>query len=244
MQTFLTLLLTITFSQMVNSATISDYAKEARWATQVEDGLMDGEIVWINQGKHKFMAIYTPSEEDSKETVIVAHGIGIHPDWSQVVQPLRVGLTENGFNTLSIQMPVLANDAEGSEYDGLFADAGLRIAASVKYLQKQGLNADILVAHSLGSKMSAHHLANNKTNFKKFIAIGMAKSAANYLEKINTPMLDLYGDKDLEQVIGGTKIKAEKSKHNKNYHQKMISGNHFFDGKDELLLEIVVNWLK
>ncbi len=47
-----------------------------------------------------------------KRLPLLAHGIGIHPNWEQVIQPLRVALSEQGWNTLSIQMPVLANEAK------------------------------------------------------------------------------------------------------------------------------------
>ncbi len=40
--------------------------------------------------------------------VLINHGRGFHPDWVDTVQPLRVGLVDYGWNTLSIQMPVLA----------------------------------------------------------------------------------------------------------------------------------------
>ena len=47
---------------------------------------------------------------------MVVHGLGIHPNWAQVIQPLRVALSEKSWHTLSMQMPVLANDKEASEY--------------------------------------------------------------------------------------------------------------------------------
>ncbi|NYT28383.1 MAG: hypothetical protein H0A76_11265 [Candidatus Thiodubiliella endoseptemdiera] len=59
--------------------TTPDYAKEGRWATQVEDGLMDGEVVWLNANGHKFMSLYTPSETKTKRTALIIHGLGAHP---------------------------------------------------------------------------------------------------------------------------------------------------------------------
>ena len=79
----------------------SDLEKEERWREQVEDSIMDGESVdLVVEGRNVF-AIYTEAEEEAKGTVIVMHGRGMHPDWSDVVGPIRVGLTEHGWNTLS-----------------------------------------------------------------------------------------------------------------------------------------------
>ena len=90
----------------------SDTAKEKRWADQIVDTLMEGEAVWLQAGQTKFLGIYTESAtKPAKGAVIVLHGIGAHPDWTDVVHPLRVGLTEHGWTTLSLQMPILANEA-------------------------------------------------------------------------------------------------------------------------------------
>ena len=50
------------------------------------------------------------------------HGIGVHPNWDQVIRPIRVEMTTRGWNTLSIQMPVLANDAATEDYAKLFPE--------------------------------------------------------------------------------------------------------------------------
>lgn len=232
------------FAQSIFAQDMPDYEKESRWAEQVEDSLMDGDIVWLNANNHKFMAIWMPSEQKSKKSVVIVHGIGIHPNWQQVIQPLRIGLSEKGFNTLSIQMPVLANGVEGKQYQGLFINADKRIMAAVNYLKEQQLDVDILLAHSLGAVMSAHYLANNPGIFKKFVAIGMSNSAVKYLSKINIPTLDLYGDEDIPPVLNSVNSRFNEFKNNKNYTQKQVNADHFFNGKDDLLLNEVGMWLR
>ena len=222
---------------------IPDYAKESRWASHVEDGLMDGDIVWLSDNDHEFMAIYTPSEIDTKQTAIVIHGLGVHPDWPQVIQPLRVALTEKGFNTLSLQMPVLANGIGGDSYTPLLQNAGRRIKAAIDYVQMQDLSANTLIAHSLGSKMSAYYLANNKHPFKRFVGIGMGKGVSKYLANINIPILDLYGDDDIPTVLSAVTQKQQALKYNSNYTQKMVGADHFFNDKEELLIDTVSTWL-
>jgi len=65
----------------------SDLAKEKRWADQVVDAIMDGEPVWLNNGTNDFLSIYIEAEENKDRAVILMHGTGVHPDWSQVIQP-------------------------------------------------------------------------------------------------------------------------------------------------------------
>ena len=73
----------------------SDLAKEKRWADEVVDAIIDGEAVWLNDKKSDFLGIYTPAAENSGRAAIVMHGTGVHPNWQQVVQPLRVSLPEH-----------------------------------------------------------------------------------------------------------------------------------------------------
>ena len=231
----------------------SDLAKEKRWADQVVDAIIDGDAVYLNDGKSDFLAIYTEAEEDKGRAVIVMHGTGIHPDWSQVVQPLRVGLTEHNWNTLSIQMPILHNEAEYHEYVPLYAEVPARIEAAIAYLKESGAEEIMLLGHSQGSAMTAYYLARNKTEAKGFVMIGMGPfdgddttNSNKALEKISLPVFDLYGSEDLEEILVNADARAAAAKKagNKNYTQKKIAGNHFFDGQEDVLVETVAEWLE
>ena len=129
----------------------SDLAKEKRWADQVVDAIIDGDAVWLNDGKSDFLGIFTEAEEDKGRAVVVMHGTGIHPDWQQVVQPLRVGLIAHNWSTLSIQMPILANEAEYPEYAPLYDEVAPRIDAAIKYLKKNGIESIVLLGNRLSS---------------------------------------------------------------------------------------------
>ncbi len=231
----------------------SDLAKEKRWADQVVEAIIDGDAVWLNDGKRDFLGIYTEAEENKNRAVIVMHGTGVHPDWQQVIQPLRVGLTEHNWNTLSIQMPVLANDAEYVDYAPLYDEVAPRINAALKYLRGEAMKEIILIGHSKGSTMSAYYLSASKEPVNGFVAIGMSAfgkdprmNAVLSLEKIHIPVLDLYGTEDLDTVIASadSRVAAAKKAGNKNYTQIQITGNHFFDGHDDALLETVAQWLE
>jgi len=230
----------------------SDIAKEKRWADQVVDSILDGEAIWLDDGNHKFLGIYTASEESSSRAVIIMHGTGIHPDWQQVIQPLRVGLTEYNWNTLSIQMPVLANDAEYSDYAPLYDEVAPRIDAAIKYLKANGIKTIVLIGHSQGSSMAAYYLSTSKQNVKGFVAIGMATFAkdsrmdsVSALKKIQVPVLDLYGKEDLDNIIASADDRAAAAKEsgNESYVQVIIPGNHFFDDAEGALVSTVAEWL-
>ena len=236
------------------NAQASDLAKEKRWADQIVDAILDGEAVWLNDGTSEFLGIYTEAEEDQGRAVIVMHGTGIHPDWQQVVKPLRVGLIEHNWNTLSIQMPILPNEAEYAEYAPLYDEVAPRIDAAIDYLHKNGSKDIVLIGHSQGAAMGAYYLSTTKRDVNGFVAIGMGAFAddvrmdsINSLEKITVPVLDIYGDDDLEDILKSVdaRAKAAKQAGNKRYTQVKVAGsNHFFDGKEDELVETVADWLE
>jgi hypothetical protein len=105
----------------------SDLEKEKGWADQIVDALIEGEPVWLPIDGHEVLPIFTEAEEpDSRLATIIVHGIGVHPNWQQVVNPLRTGLPPRGWNTLSSQMPILPNEADPGEYAAIIDEVGPR----------------------------------------------------------------------------------------------------------------------
>lgn len=230
----------------------SDIEKEKRWADQVVDSIIDGEDVWLNADGHEFLSIYTEADDESDRGMIVVHGTGIHPNWNQVVQPVRVEMAlSHGWNTLSIQMPILHNEATYEDYVPLYPEVPTRIKAAENYLLEQGMKDIVIVAHSQGSTMSSYYLARQPSKVKAFVAIGMqstqkdkAINSAESLKSINIPVLDLYGSEDLPDVLETVQMRKQAASHNPGYSQHVVKGaEHFFDDYDEALIAVINDWL-
>ena len=228
----------------------SDLEKEQRWREQVEDSIMDGEAVDLVVEGREIFAIYMEAEDGSDKGMIVVHGTGIHPNWQQVVQPIRVEMAAHGWNTLSIQMPILHNEAQYEEYVALYPEVPPRLRAAEAFLKDRGIQTLLIAAHSQGATMSSYYLSRHPSDVKGLIAIGMGATqkdshinSAQSLKKITIPVLDLYGDDDLPGVLDTVDARTESSAHNAQYSQQMIKGaNHFFDGMDDELVSAVAGW--
>ena len=108
----------------VAAAVVADIARETRWANEVVPQLVVGDAVWLATPQHpRVLALYTKAPAATRNAVIVVHGLGVNPDWN-LIGVLRTTLADQGFATLSVQMPVLAADAPRDDYQALFADAG------------------------------------------------------------------------------------------------------------------------
>jgi pimeloyl-ACP methyl ester carboxylesterase len=233
----------------------TDQTKEQRWADQIVDSLLDGEAVWMEAGDQRFLGIFTPDTSGTtKGAVILLHGMGVHPNWPDVIYPLRTSLPEHGWATLSIQLPVLNNDAVLKDYLPLIGEAAPRIEAAVKWLESQDFKTIALVGHSLGATMGAACIATDAPpGIDALAVIGMGTSTIDpktdnvaHLEQISIPVLDLYGSRDLEGVRKSAKERAGAARKagNKAYRQIEVEGaDHFSVGLEEELVRRVRGWL-
>jgi len=236
--------LVILIAGLAPSAWSSDLAKEKRWAEQIVEALLDGEAITLNDGRHDFLGILTEAEKANATGAIILHGIGVHPDWPQVVHPLRVGLVERGWTTLSLQLPILPNEAEQKDYLPIIPDAAPRIRAGIEHLRGMGMKKIVIIAHSMGTRMANHAMAGDTMGVSGYIAIGMPPGATAYLDKIRIPMLDLYGDNDLEGVVKAAGQRRTLASDNPGYMQRVgQNADHFFSDQDGQLLNIVTDWL-
>ena len=251
-------LITIFSTMTVLPVQATDSAKEERWANQVTDFLLDGDAEWLEANGNKFLSIYTPATTDKTTgAVILLHGRGAHPDWPQVIQPLRTQLPGKGWATLSLQMPVLSSDAYDRDYVPLFNEVPERIKAGVDFLSQLNINNIVLMGHSLGTNMATDYLARQgDERIKAFVGIGMMglKQPAGYgvldnveaLQKIKLPVLDIYGSKTVEKVLYTADRRARVITTNGHIHSRQLKldgSNHFFQGYEDKLLDNIVMWM-
>ena len=234
----------------------SDMAKEKRWSEQIVDSLLVGDAVWLNDGKSKFLALFADNTTPKAQgAMIVVHGIGVHPNWPDVILPIRSEFPDHGWATLSIQMPILGNDKSEKDYIPLFKEVDARLKAAVNFLKKKSFKNIAIVAHSLGATMSNQYLsAKPDSTVRAYVAISMSNNPKvkefNNVKKLsqikNIPVLDIFGSQDLDSVMKYAKARAQAGKKaNKRYSQKKINGaDHFYQSKNEPLIRTIRLWLK
>jgi pimeloyl-ACP methyl ester carboxylesterase len=231
----------------------SDIEREKRLADQIVDSIMDGEPVFLKSGDHEFLSIYTEADEPVG-AVVIMHGRGFHPNWSDVAYPLRVGLVEHGWNTLSLQMPVLEKEAKYYDYVEIMPEAFPRIEAAIDYLKQQGNDRVVLIAHSCSVHMTMAWVdAGRMRDIDGIIGIGMG--AVDFrqpmkkpfpLAKIDVPVLDVYGEEEYPAVLKGApeRLAAIRQAGNSRSKQVAVPGaNHYFTGEGDALLDVVAPWL-
>lgn len=232
------ILLSMLCTQLVFAG--SDYVREKKWADEIVPGIVVGDAVYLEAKNHKFLALYTEAA-NAKGGLVIVHGIGVHPDHS-VIGVLRSQLADQGYTTLSIQMPILAVDAQSEAYLPLFPEAAERIKSALKYLQDKGAKKVAVVSHSLGLHMSyAYFKANTDTPAAAWVAIGMGGDS---YAGVSVPIYDLYGQNDLPEVVKNAKKRADSQKGKASFKQtRAPNADHFFTGQDDALVKYVKEYL-
>ena len=229
-------------------AQLPDYAREKRWADEITPGLVVGDAVYLEQkSSHKFLALYTTNAK-ARAGVIVVHGMGVHPDWN-LIGTLRSQLAEQGYATLSVQMPVLAADAKGEAYPALFPDSAERLHVAVNFLRDKGHAKIAVAAHSMGARMVNHFLASDKTaggasTVDAWVFVGISSGVYVQADMFKASVLDIYGEKDFPVVLQNAARRADAIKRVRGSGQVSVAGaDHYFNGAEAELVRHVKRFL-
>jgi len=221
-----------------------DYEREKRWADQVTTGLTFGDAVWLEQKNgHRFLGLYLEAK-NPKAAVIVAHGRGWSPDY-ELYGTLRVKLADQGYTTLSIQLPVLPSTAILGLYVPLYPDARERFQLAVDYLKRKGYGKIAIVSHSLGATMANQYLIRtDDTSVRAWAFVGILQGLEE-MYRIKIPVLDIYGSNDWTVTMWGGPERLAQIKGNPKSAQVVVpNATHFFEGHEDELVRQLVDFLE
>lgn len=244
LRTFLTLILWFAGAAAIAQPVQPDYAREKRWADEITPAILVGEPVYLAlKSGHKFLAIHALAAKP-RAGVIVVHGLGMHPDWS-LINPLRSQLAEQGYTTLSVQMPVLAADAKGEIYPPLYPEAVERLRAAVTFLREKGHRKIAMVGHSMGARMVNEFINQGGAGaIDAWVSIGITYGLYTNPETFKAAILDIYGEQDFPAVLQHAATRAGAIQRVRGSGQMSIAGaDHFFTGREGELVRHVKRFL-
>lgn len=250
-------LLSFMFTCQVSAQDIQAQNREQQIAEKLALIAGADEIVSLKAPGGRFIGIYQRAKTgESHGVVILAHGMGAHPDWPDVISPLRTQLPEFGWSTFSIQMPILSPDEPVAEYGKTLKVAKSRLNAAIDYLHTWEIEQIILLGYSFGAVQVASYLASGKNeNVRAFVSVSMLSQkfikpgldVFKLIGGIDLPMLDIYGDEDLPDVRRGSDDRRLAASKNGNRDFKQIElkhAGHHYQGAEDSLVEQIQIWLK
>ncbi|MGA8514798.1 MAG: alpha/beta fold hydrolase, partial [Burkholderiaceae bacterium] len=241
----LTLLVALSTAALHTQA--QDYAREQRYADEVVSGLVVGDAVRIKAATgREFLALYTQGKA-GKQAIVLVHGVGVHPDFG-VIGLLRAKLSDLGYTTLSVQMPVQSKEAKVEDYfPPVFPDAADRMAKAADWLRAKGHANVVLLSHSMGAWMANEYLdkAHETTPYKAWIVLGLTGGYSWGMRRYALPILDVYGELDNAPVLGAVGRRKWALKESNGSRQVKIDGaDHHYAGREGALAAAVDAFLK
>lgn len=235
----------------------SDLMRESRMAEQLKRNLAEGEWVQLQADGNDFIALQTDSPAVQRRgAVILLHDLGGHPDERDVTHELRTRLPASGWHLLSVQMPVGPANGQPGDYQGLVSESVPRIEAAVGHLKQSGFLNIVLVGHGLGGAMALNYMANKPApEIRALAVIGVRvpppddvaqQRLLKQFAMIRTPLLDLYGSRDLPVVrtTAQARLAAGRKGGGSDFRQDEILGaDHQFRGSSQLLANRIGKWM-
>jgi predicted alpha/beta-hydrolase family hydrolase len=224
-----------------------DYGREQRYADEVVSGLVVGDAVRIKAASgREFLALYTPGKP-GKTAIVLAHGVGVHPDFG-LIGLLRAKLSDLGYTTLSIQMPVQGKEAKVEDYfPPVFPDAADRMAKAADWLRAKGQSDVVLLSHSMGAWMANEYLdkAHEATPYKAWIVLGLTGGYSWGMRRYALPILDVYGELDNAPVLGAVgRRKLALKEANGSRQVKIDGGDHHYTGRESAVAAAIDAFLQ
>jgi len=228
-----------------------DFAREKRWADEVVPAVVVGDAVMLKPGPgenggREFLGLYTEAKA-SKLALVLVHGVGVHPDHG-VIGILRANLADMGYTTLSVQMPVAAKEAQVEDYyPKLFPNAAERMVRAAEWLKAKGHARVVLVTHSMGAWMANEYLdkQHTQTPYQAWVVMGLTGGYSWTMRRYKFPILDVYGENDLEPVLKAEGRRRGALDANNGSRQVRIAGaDHFYAQREAELTKAIDAFLR
>lgn len=224
---------------------------EAAWRSAVD---LDGEVIALQAGDDTAVAIHRrPADNDILGGVVLIHGPGTNADSHAVVRPLRIGLADAGWDTLSIQLPAAYDDATSADWHAQAPMIEARLGAALDWLRQRGIDRSVVIGVGESGRIALRFATSRPAD--QLVAVIMVGSPAGFdsdeerkaLGDLARPLLDLYAERDRADVLDNLQQRATAVRDAKleGYTQRAVAGaTADFRGLDDALLSSVRAWLQ
>ncbi|NOY67488.1 MAG: DUF3530 family protein [Gammaproteobacteria bacterium] len=208
----------------------------------------------LNAGSETFLAAFSEQTTvEPKGYMLILHGNRQHPDWADVIKPLRTRLPDYGWTTLSIELPLADKEAKEKDYLSLLDKSAARILAAQSFLQSKESGDIIVIAYGLGARMAVDWLSKTpQPPVSALIIISMAGGAKDSgldsntdLQKVNVPILDIYAENDTTNVLKAVKDRRKHRSKILDFRQiEIIAADQFYKYQEDEIIKRIRGWLK
>jgi len=226
------------------------------------------EIENLNFQGDPFLALHKAAQtNDPQGCIILLHGNNEHPDWPNVISPVRSELTKSSWCTISIEVPdslkkealsfTSQEESEQTEDEALLTHEEVvfgRIDASIDFANEKGISNISLLGYGTSATYALKYSASKQLNTGALILISASvpnqlaySPFAELLKGSAQPVLDYYirpnqFDKHYAQARRIAMLQRESQ--TPNYTQIKVTSNSQFSIDQKQLVQRIRGFLK
>ena len=239
------------FLLVLSAATLAEPVTSDRLASGLlPSGDIGGEIVELETDGGGFIAIFQKSQRDpSHGGIILLHDQGTNANSLEVIRPLRLGLPQVGWDTLSLQLPPGPRDRVSAASQSRRTVIAGRLRAGLAWLKaRKSLNQAIVAqGDSAGPALRfASESPPRELRALVLLSSPIEPAEGDGLDRIKLPVLDVYAERDHDAVLDAAQARrdAAAGREDKRYRQAEVPGAvPGFFGLEDSLLSRVRGWL-
>jgi hypothetical protein len=236
-------------AQGADRATSAQLAETWRQAADIV-----GQIVELQASGEPFVAISHPhTTADTAGAVVLLHGPWTNADSDEVIRPLRIGLAQHGWETLSLQLPTAYSHEAVTQWQAADEPIGSRLSGALAWLQERDRSNQVVL--TLGASANPALRAIVDQDPEGVAALVMISAPGDFTDArdreavaaLDRPVLDVLAEHDRPAVTRSAQERrqAVRDAAAVAYHQYRIAGARpGFPNTSAQLLARVRAWLR
>lgn len=214
----------------------------------------EGERVRLETADESFDAFFRARQHgDPRGGLILLHGQNGHADGLDAIRPLRLGLSEAGWDTLSLQLPSAYRNADRARWLARSPQIIARLTSAIDWLKGRDIATRAIVAQGASGASALQWMVTQDTQgVRALVMISTPLSADDEIDGLaalrqaKLPILDIYAERDIAAVLDTAPARrlAARDAKNTRFRQQAVAGaTPGFRGLEAGLLADIRAWL-
>ena len=215
-------------------------------------GEIAGELVELNAGGERFFAIFQPQQlGQGRGGIVLMHDQGSKANSLEVIRPLRLGLADAGWDTLSLQLPEAARDEGRRAWQARRAEILARLQAGLTWLKARGQGTQVIIAKGDSGAIALQYAVDRPPRelqalvlVSAVLGLGEPDQREPDLGQLRMPMLDIFAERDIRPVVDTAAARSRAGEAAPGFRQHRVAGaTAGFFGLEDDLTGRIRSWL-
>lgn len=216
---------------------------------------LEDEFIRLETGDGAFEAIFRARQQgDPRGGLILLHDENGNADSLEVIRPLRLALSDAGWDTLSLQLSGHYRDTDRAHWLARGPQIVARLTSGIDWLKGRGIDRLVILAQGASGTVALQWVAAQKTapDVRALVLVSTPWTTVDEIDgmvalrQAKLPILDIYAQRDIAAVVDTAAARrlAAQEAGNTGFRQRFVAGaTPGFRGLETGLLADMRAWL-